>query len=116
MGPAGTGGPPACERERARLVGQLIEAAPAEQRPRLEAPQWRVEQARRLCRTPLLACLRLSAMMWERVTGEHGLLAQLRRFDDPASARPSAAPAARTVVPCRRTGERSRGEEADPPA
>jgi hypothetical protein len=108
--------PQAFERERARLIGQLIEAAPAEQRPRLEALQWRVEQVRRLSRTPLAACLKLSSMMWERVTGEHGLLAHLQRLDGPAGAAPHRAPARGTVIPFRPVPDRPPGEESGPPS
>jgi len=71
------------EQERARLIGELIAAAPPELRPRLEALQWRIEQVRRRSRTPLAACLKISAMMWERVTGAHGLLPHLRRLTAP---------------------------------
>jgi hypothetical protein len=106
--------PAAFERERARLIGQLIEAAPAEQRPRLEALQWRVEQVRRLSRTPLAACLKLSVMMWERVTGEHGLLAQLQGLDRPAGAPSRTATAGGTVLPFRPPSERPPGEGPGP--
>ncbi len=106
--------PVAFERERARLIGQLIEAAPAEQRPRLEALQWRVEQVRRLSRTPLAACLKLSSMMWERVTGEHGLLAQIQGLEQPAGAASRTAAARGTVLPFRPPSERPPGEESGP--
>ncbi len=106
--------PAAFERERARLIGQLIEAAPAGQRPRLEALQWRVEQVRRLSRTPLAACLKLSSMMWERVTGEHGLLAHLQALDLPAGVSPQPPPGRNRVVPFRPPAERSPRDELDP--
>jgi len=99
--------PDAFERERARLIGELIGAAPPEMRHRLEALQWRVEQVRRRSRTPLSACLKISAMMWERVTGQHGLLPHLRSLTGagprpgPSASRPTG-----TLLPFRPVGAR----------
>ena len=66
--------PEAFERERRRLVEELIENAPAAHQQRLRGLQWRVDTVREHAPTPLGACLRISSMMWERITGPGGLL------------------------------------------
>lgn len=91
--------PEAFERERARVVGELIAGAPQDVRPRLEALQWQVEQARRRARTPLAACLKISSMMWDRVVGEQGLLERLSALAGDAAAAPRRTA---TVLPFRR--------------
>ena len=70
--------PAAFESHRARVIQAAIERAPAGRRQRLHRLQWRVDQVRRRSATPLAACISLSDMMWESVTGEHGLLETLR--------------------------------------
>jgi len=94
--------PEGFERERAVLVGTLIAAAPEELRPRLEALQWQVEQARRRARTPLAACLKISAMMWDRVLGEQGMLERLRTLSVAAAGRATAPRRSARVLEFRR--------------
>jgi len=65
------------EHMRRHAVQQLIARAPADRQERLRCLQWRVDQTRRQAGTPLAACLSLSAMMWESVLGERGLLEAL---------------------------------------
>ncbi len=65
------------EHMRRLAVHQLIARAPVDRQERLHCLQWRVDQTRRQARTPLAACLSLSAMMWESVLGERGLLEAL---------------------------------------
>jgi hypothetical protein len=52
------------ERRRRAAIDALIASIPANRR-RLEGIQFRVDMERQLARTPLKACLRMSAMMWE---------------------------------------------------
>ncbi len=66
--------PEAFERERRRLVDELIQGAPTEQQGRLRGLQWRVDTVREHAATPLAACLRISSMMWQRITEPGGLL------------------------------------------
>jgi len=40
---------------------------------RLRGLQFRIDMERRRARTPMAACLRLSAMMWDSLLGQHGL-------------------------------------------
>lgn len=66
--------PEAFEAERRRLVDALIDSAPEGQRQRLRGLQWRVDTVREHAPTPMAACLRISGMMWDRITEPGGLL------------------------------------------
>ena len=70
--------PAAFEALRLEAIDELIESAPAENRPRLRALQWRIDQERRMASTPMAGCIRISRMMWDRVVGEDGLLDRLK--------------------------------------
>ncbi len=70
--------PPAFEDLRQAAIDEAIQQAPASSRQRLRGLQWRIDQERRRARTPLAACIRISQMMWESVTGNGGLLQALR--------------------------------------
>jgi hypothetical protein len=52
------------ERRRRAAIDALIASAPERSR-RLQGTQWRLDRERELAHTPLKACLRISAMMWE---------------------------------------------------
>ncbi len=58
---------------RQAALDDFIESVPQENRERLRRLQWRIDQERRLARTPMNACMRLSRMMWQNVVGEGGL-------------------------------------------
>ncbi len=72
--------PQAFERRRAELIEELIQSAPVAKQHRLRCLQWRIDQERRLCKTPMAACIKLSRMMWESVLGENGLLENLNHL------------------------------------
>jgi Protein of unknown function (DUF3135) len=56
--------PESFERLRKDLIDQLIGRAPDPLRQRLAGLQFRVDQVRRLARTPLGATVKVSSMMW----------------------------------------------------
>lgn len=56
--------PEAFERRRQEEIRKVIDARP-DLRPRLEGLQFRLDAERKLARTPLKACLRMSTLMWE---------------------------------------------------
>ncbi len=60
--------PDAFERRRARWIDAYIQSAPAPQRARLRGLMFRVDMERRRARNPLDACVRLSGMMWDKLT------------------------------------------------
>lgn len=65
--------PDAFEARRLAAIDALIASAPEANRERLRCLQWRIDQERRLARTPMAACIRISRMMWRSVLGENGL-------------------------------------------
>jgi hypothetical protein len=71
--------PTTFEQLRLAAISEVIDGAPAGQKERLTRLQWRIDQERRLARTPMNACIRISRMMWESILGHGGLV---ERFDD----------------------------------
>ncbi|MSR13969.1 MAG: DUF3135 domain-containing protein [Gammaproteobacteria bacterium] len=69
--------PSAFEEARRLMIESLIEASPPSKQGRLRGLQWRIEQVRRRAATPLGACVKLSNLMWEQVTGDDGLIEHL---------------------------------------
>jgi hypothetical protein len=65
--------PETFESMRLAAIERVIESASEANRERLRRLQWRIDQERRLARTPMAACLRISNMMWRRVLGPGGL-------------------------------------------
>ena len=91
------------EAMRSETLAEAIAHASAPNRPLLERMQWRIDQIRRLAPNPVIAVHRINLMMWEKVTGEGGLLDAFDELNNPrrewgsSSQRPSA-----EVVPFRR--------------
>jgi hypothetical protein len=83
--------PDAFEDMRQRVIEEYVASAPPRLQQRLRRLQWRIDQECRLAGTPLAACIRLSHLMWERVTGPNGLLDSIDRLSEVVSA-PDAAP------------------------
>ncbi len=65
--------PQAFEAMRVARIQSVIDSAPEASRERLRCLQWRIDQERRLARTPMAACLKISGMMWRAVLGPNGL-------------------------------------------
>lgn len=72
--------PDAFERARLEVIEQAILEAPPACQVRLRRLQWRIDMIRARSATPLSACIKLSSMMLDSVTGEGGLLEALRRM------------------------------------
>ena len=68
------------ERLRLAAINEAIEEAPESQQQRLRCLQWRIDQERRKATNPLSACVRISRMMWESVSGQGGLLENLNKI------------------------------------
>jgi len=87
----------AFEARRLALIEAFIRQFPGPDQRRLRGLQFRIDMERRRARTPMAACLRLSAMMWDSLLGRHGLKEAFdaflagrppAAFHSPASARP----------------------------
>lgn len=72
--------PESFEATRAAVIEQLIESFPVENRERMRRLQWRIDQERRLAKSPMGACMRLSKMMWRQLLGEGGLRDRLQEL------------------------------------
>jgi hypothetical protein len=72
--------PQAFEEKRKHLIEDAIQGAPAHKQQRLRCLQWKLDKIRETSRTPMIACLHINRLLWESVTGEHGLLNRLQRL------------------------------------
>ena len=70
--------PQAFEIKRRNIINQAISRAAPGRQQRLRCLQWRLDQIRNTSHTPLAACLRMQAMLWEKLAGDAGLLACLQ--------------------------------------
>lgn len=70
----------AFEALRRATINQVIEQASGEQQDRLRRLQWRIDQERLRCNSPMGACIRISRMMWERLMGDGGLVERLQEL------------------------------------
>ena len=77
--------PQAFEEKRKCIIEDAIQGAPAHKQQRLRCLQWKLDKIRETSRTPMIACLQINRLLWENVTGEHGLLnsLQLLQADQP---------------------------------
>ncbi|MEQ8661742.1 MAG: DUF3135 domain-containing protein [Gammaproteobacteria bacterium] len=92
--------PQAFERARNEVLTSLIESAPDDTRRRLTGLQWQVDRVRESADNPLAACVRISALMWDKVLGEDGLVAHVEELtgERPPRRRPQRTA---TVLPLR---------------
>lgn len=74
--------PDAFERARIEAIEAVIGQAPAELRQRLRALQSRIDLERQRAGNPLGACVRISALMWDRF---HDLREALEELQGPLS-------------------------------
>ena len=73
--------PQAFEIKREQAIESVIQSMPDFKQERMRRLQWRIDQERRLAKSPLAACIKLSNMMWENVLGENGLLDNLSHLE-----------------------------------
>ena len=86
--------PQAFERKRAEAIEKLIQGMPEHKQQRMRCLQWKVDQVRSRCKTPMAACIKLSEMMWDSLVGPGGLKDALERLGPEA---PHPLPKARVV-------------------
>ena len=72
--------PQAFEEKRKHIIEAAIQGAPKEKQQRLRCLQWKLDKIRETSRTPMMACLQINRLLWENVTGEHGLLNSLQQL------------------------------------
>jgi hypothetical protein len=94
------------ERRREQEIRNVIDARP-DLRHRLDGLQFRIDAERKLARTPLKACLRISTLMWNRFYDLKdqldGLVAAGARGSEPIP--PASATRHAEVIPLRRPSD-----------
>ena len=93
------------EEMRRAAIEEAISKAPREQQRRLRGLQWRIDPERRLAKSPLGSCIRISRMMWESISAPGGLLDSLKQIESPGSREQPPAPAMAEVLEIRRLGD-----------
>lgn len=102
------------ERRREQEIRKVIDARP-DLKHRLEGLQFRIDAERKLARTPLKACLRVSTLMWNSFYDLKEQLDGLATEACGTAPLPStAAPKHADIIPLRRSSEAN--NEGDGPA
>lgn len=95
--------PAALEDLRMQLVNAVIDSAPPHLQPRLRGLQFRIDMERRRAKTPMAACIKISAMMHDTFERLRVALLDASRLamGEVATARPSQAPptTSATIIP-----------------
>lgn len=76
--------PDAFEQRRQDFLEEYIKRYPHERQRRLKGLQFRIDMERRRARTPLAACIKLSSMMWDSITGDDGFVSTVKLLIDDA--------------------------------
>lgn len=97
--------PEGFETRRRALLDSFIRAQPIERRHRLHCLQWRVDRIREGASTPLLACQRLSQLMWNAFAGPVGLMQALAGALPQARGAPQRAQRSAKILSFRRPGQ-----------
>ncbi len=72
--------PEAFELRRKQAIEALIARMPEHKQQRMRCLQWKVDQVRDRAKSPMAACIKLSEMMWDSLTGPGGLKEALDRM------------------------------------
>ncbi len=74
--------PAAFEARREQAIEALIGRMPEHKQQRMRCLQWKIDQVRDRAGSPMAACIKLSEMMWDSLTGPGGLKDALDRMSD----------------------------------
>ncbi len=72
--------PVAFEHRREQAIDELIARMPEHKQQRMRCLQWKIDQVRARAGSPMAACIKLSEMMWDSLTGPGGLKEALDRM------------------------------------
>jgi len=81
--------PEAFEEARLAAIESCLADIPEDRHQRLRGLQWRIDTLRTQSKTPLSACVKIYNMMWEKVTGEHGMIESITALAEPHQPRPA---------------------------
>ena len=74
--------PAAFEARRKQAIEELIQRMPEHKQQRMRCLQWKIDQVRDRAKTPMAACIKLSELMWDSLTGPGGLKESLDRMSN----------------------------------
>jgi hypothetical protein len=60
--------PDCFEAMRKKCIDDMINQVPEEKRVRLRGLQWKIDQTRKLNKTPMASCIAISNMMWDSLS------------------------------------------------
>ncbi len=72
--------PASFEERRKQAIEALIARMPEHKQQRMRCLQWKIDQVRDRAGSPMAACIKLSEMMWDSLTGPGGLKEALDRM------------------------------------
>lgn len=75
------------ETRRREIIESTIARNPTGRQQRLRSLQWKIDQIRTLSPTPISACVKISNMMWDSLTGPGGLKDSLAQLQQPTGLR-----------------------------
>ena len=68
---------------REQKIREMIADVPDEIRHRMEGLQWQIDQMRQTAKNPMASCIKISAMMWDTVLGDEGLVQSIENLGKP---------------------------------
>ena len=74
--------PEGFEARRQQAIDALIARMPEHKQQRMRCLQWKIDQVRDRAGSPMAACIKLSEMMWDSLTGPGGLKEALDRMSN----------------------------------
>jgi len=74
--------PAGFETRREQAIEALIARMPEHKQQRMRCMQWKIDQVRSRAGSPMAACIKLSEMMWDSLTGPGGLKDSLDRMSN----------------------------------
>ena len=74
--------PETFEQRRQDCIDNFINRYPDSRQKRLRGLQFRIDMERKLARTPMAACIKLSSMMWDAITKEDGFVSTVKLLNN----------------------------------
>ncbi len=89
--------PEAFEKQRRKAIESILCDSSGYTRKRLEGLQWQIDSVRQTADNPMVACLKISQMMWEKIKGEDGLVDVLNQLVGQSPIKPKSSNIAKVV-------------------
>ena len=79
--------PDAFEIKRQQMIHDVIDMSSPKIKRRMQGMQWQIDQIRATSANAMASCLKISQIMWDKTTGEDGLVDHLQQLTDPDHSR-----------------------------